>query len=948
MSSLLYSLGRWAYGARKLVLGIWIVILALFGVGAGLFGQGTENSFSIPGTESQVALDSLKTTFPQISGASGQIVVVSGDAQKVDDPAIKKSVEDAVAALTKINGIEGAVSPFDATVKGNIADNDRAALISIQFSGTALEVKEKTIDGVKDALADLKKELPSGADASLGGDVFNAEVPGVTLTEAIGVIVALIVLLFTFGSVIAAGMPLLNALMGVGVSALAIMFVTVFGSVPSTTLMLALMLGLAVGIDYALFILARHTEQLARGMEPRESAARAIATAGSAVVFAGLTVMIALVGLFVAGIPFLTTMGIGAAASVFVAVLISLTLMPAMLGFAGERLRPKVGTRAERRALKNAARTEKRAARSRRGTNESLPAVPPAPAAPAHAAAHASAPVAEAHPEPKPNRFFLGWVRAVTRFPLVTIIIVVVGLGAAALPGLNLRLALPDAGSHAPGSESRETYDRIAENFGAGFNGPLIVTGTIVKSTDPLKLMDDIADEIRDLPGVKSVPVATPNASADTGFVQVIPTDGPNSEQTQELVAKIRSLHDHFEKKYGVSLSVTGYTAMAIDVSSMLGGALLPFGLLVVGLSLVLLTMVFRSIWVPVKATLGYLLSVGVSFGVVAAVFELGWGAELFNVHQTGPVISFMPILLMGVLFGLAMDYEVFLVARMREEYVHGATAKQAIERGFTGSAKVVTAAAIIMIAVFAAFIPEGDNNIKPIALGLAVGVAVDAFIVRMMLVPAVLALLGDRAWKMPRWLDRVLPSFDVEGEGLAHEIKLRDWPEPGNTDAIVGADLRPAGPGFAPVGVSVRPGEVLVVTGPNDAVATTLLTLTGRHELTEGILKVTGRVLPTHAGAIRRRAAWVDITHTSERAFEALLAESPRVLAIDGVDRLDAATRTRLRERLERARAAAGTERPLTIILGTTDSSLAAECVAATTPLVTLTLSTVESEVLV
>ncbi|MFZ4843363.1 MMPL family transporter [Mycetocola saprophilus] len=937
MSSLLYSLGRWAFGARKLVLGIWIVILALFGAGAGLLGQGTENSFSIPGTESQVALDSLKTTFPQISGASGQIVVVSGDKLKIDDPAIKKSVEDTVSTLEKIDGIEGAISPFGDTVKGNIADNDRAALISIQFSGTALEVKPKTIDGVENALADLKKELPQGATASLGGDVFNAEVPAVSLTEAVGVVVALIVLLFTFGSVVAAGMPLLNALMGVGVSALAIMFVTVFGSVPSTTLMLALMLGLAVGIDYALFILARHTEQLARGMDPRESAARAIATAGSAVVFAGLTVMIALVGLFVAGIPFLTTMGIGAAASVLVAVLISLTLMPAMLGFAGERLRPKVGSRAERRALKNAARTEKRAARRGKGEADDTK--------PAHAApAPAAAPV---HTEPKPNRFFLGWVRAVTRFPLVTIIVIVVGLGAAALPGLHLRLALPDAGSHAPGSESRETYDSIADNFGAGFNGPLIVTGTIVKSTDPLKLMSDMAAEIEKLPGVKSVPLATPNASADTGIIQVIPSDGPNSQQTQDLVAKIRSMHDHFQDKYGVSLSVTGYTAMAIDVSTMLGGALLPFGLLVVGLSLVLLTMVFRSIWVPIKATLGYLLSVGVSFGVVAAVFELGWAADLFNVHQTGPVISFMPILLMGVLFGLAMDYEVFLVARMREEYVHGATAKQAIERGFTGSAKVVTAAAIIMIAVFAAFIPEGDNNIKPIALGLAVGVAVDAFIVRMMLVPAVLALLGDRAWKMPRWLDKILPSFDVEGESLSHDIKLREWPEPGNTDAIVGADLRPAGDQFAPVGVSVRPGDVLTVSGPASAVSQTLLTLTGRQEVTEGILKITGRVLPTHAGAVRRRAAWVDISHTSERAFEALLAENPEILAIDGVDHLDPLTRTRLRDRLEAARARVAASRPLTLILGTTDPAIAAECVAPAATVVSMTLSTVKSEVL-
>ncbi|WP_367882354.1 MMPL family transporter [Rathayibacter oskolensis] len=397
---------------------------------------------------------------------------------------------------------------------------------------------------------------------------------------------------------------------------------------------------------------------------------------------------------------------------------------------------------------------------------------------------------------------------------------------------MSLRLALPDAGSQAEGTPARTTYDLLAENFGPGYNGPLIVTGTIIGSTDPLGLMADLQSEIESLDGVASVPLSTPNENADTGIIQVVPEGGPDSEATKALVAEIRDKHDYFQEEYGVDLAVTGQAAVGIDISDRLAQALVPFGLLVVGLSLVLLTMVFRSLWVPLKATLGYLLSVGASFGAVAAVFEWGWFADALHVDKTGPIISFMPIILMGVLFGLAMDYEVFLVSRMREDYVHGRSARAAVESGFVGSAKVVTAAAVIMFSVFAAFVPEGDTSIKPIALGLAVGVFVDAFIVRMTLVPAVLHLLGDRAWHMPRWLDRILPSFDVEGEGLTKELALRDWPEPGATDAVAAEGLTlngPDGPLYSDVAVRLPAGGALVVHGPHRSGRTALLlTLAG------------------------------------------------------------------------------------------------------------------------
>jgi RND superfamily putative drug exporter len=327
-------------------------------------------------------------------------------------------------------------------------------------------------------------------------------------------------------------------------------------------------------------------------------------------------------------------------------------------------------------------------------------------------------------------------------------------------------------------SDARQSYDLVTEHFGPGFNGPLIMTGTIVTSSDPLTLMQNIGADIEKLPGVNSVVLATPNEAADTGIVQVIPTTAPDDPATAELVRELRAQHDRILDEYGVDLKVTGFTAVAIDISDRLGGALLPFGVFVVGLSLVLLTIVFRSIWVPLKATAGYLLSVAAAFGVVSLVFVHGVGADLLNVTKVGPIISFMPIVLMGVLFGLAMDYEVFLVSRMREDYVHGRRrradrrdrllAVDAVRSGYTASARVVTAAAVIMFAVFAAFVPEGDSSLKPIALGLAAGIAIDAFGVRMTLVPAVMALLGAKAWWMPRWLDRVLPNISLDGHAAA------------------------------------------------------------------------------------------------------------------------------------------------------------------------------------
>ncbi|PIO51361.1 transporter [Leucobacter sp. OAMLP11] len=860
MSSMLYALGRFAARARTLMLLLWIAVLAVLGTGAAVFGQGANAPITIPGTESQQALDSLARTFPQVSGTSAQIIVVAKDGQRVDEQPYRGEIERAAKALEGVDDVNAVQTPFGQVAAG-LAKDGSAALITVQLKGTASEVPKATLDEVKHASDALAKELPSGAKASYGGEVFNMSVPGISPTEAIGVVVAFVVLILTLGSLLAAGMPLLIAILGVGVAMAGIIFTTAFVPLTSTTPMLALMLGLAVGIDYTLFIVSRHQEQLRAGVDVRESIARATATSGSAVVFAGLTVIIALVGLSVAGIPFLTALGVAAAAAVAIAVLISVTLTPAILSMAGERILPR--KQRKQRAALAAGPLAAQGAGTAHG--------------PADAGAGTDARgVAPAVPKTRAERFFGGWVRLATKKPIITIVAVLLAVGAAAIPALDLRLALPDATALPADDPARVTSELTSEHFGAGATGPLILTGSIVASNDPVGLMNDLADEVRSVPGVAEVPLATPNATADTGIIQVVPEAGPHAESTAKLVDALRAKHDAWEQKYGVSLAVTGFTAVAIDVSNLLAQALLPFAVLVVGLSLILLAMVFRSVWVPIKATLGYLLSVGAAFGAVVAVFQWGWFADLLHVPTTGPVLSFMPIILMGVLFGLAMDYEVFLVSRIREEVVHGADAQSAIRTGFVGSARVVTAAAIIMFAVFAAFVPEGDASIKVIALGLAVGVFVDAFLVRMTLVPAVLALLGDRAWRMPRWLSRVLPVFDVEGEGLARELAHENWP-PDQPDARIAGDELLLRGGARVASLRVGPGEALRIDPKQPGGIALAEALSGRSRIVAGTLRVTGLLLPERAGSLRRRAAWATPATVREAT-----GDRPELLVLD------------------------------------------------------------------
>ncbi|GAB3402284.1 hypothetical protein GCM10027515_11830 [Schumannella luteola] len=890
MATLLYRLGRASYRRPLLVLVIWLLVMGgALGAGLGLGGK-TDESFSIPGTEAQNAIDRLDAVFPQAGGASGQAVV--SDADGLESGAAKTAVEDLAKQLGEVKGIAQAVSPFSEYASGAISDDGTTALIQLQFDGPQAEIEKSTLTKLID-LGDAAKS--DGLTVDFGGQAFQDQTVSISPTEGLGVLFAAVVLFVTFGSFLAAGLPLLTAFAGLGVSMGGILTVAAFAPVSSAGPMLGLMIGLAVGIDYALFIVSRHRQQLARGMDPEESAATAVATAGSAVVFAGLTVVIALAGLLVVGIPFLAVMGIGAAAAVVTAMLAALTLLPAILGFAKGRLAPKPGSRTALRLIGDPAD------HAHHGAHESAApadAVSASGTEGAHAASDPAADDASADTKPaRAPRRPLGerWVRLVTKVPALAIVLVVGILGTAAIPAADLQLALPNAGHDPKDTTSRQAYDTVTEKFGAGKNGPLVVVLDITQTNDPINDLKKIGDRLAKVKGVDSVGTGVPNQTVDTGIIQLTPTTGPDDKRTSELVQRLRDLAPEIEKKYGMPMQVSGATAVQIDVSNRLDSALLPFGILVVGLSVVLLAIVFRSIVVPLKAAAGFLLSVLAAFGVVVAVFQWGWGAELLHA-EPGPILSFMPVLLMAILFGLAMDYEVFLVSGMREDYVHGSVgkpdaerkqiAKRAVVTGFRGAARVVTAAALIMFFVFAAFVPEGMGVIKVIALGLAVGIAVDAFLIRMTLVPAIMAIAHRHAWYLPKWLDRILPDVDIEGASLAvHRADARwaegrEWaieldalvaapasqPEAGRDVVTASTDLSDHGehagdrPVTPPVSLTVPRGGIAVVAGEDARRRLLAATVAGRVPAVAGRALVAGRTLPTEAADVARRVALGDL----------------------------------------------------------------------------------------
>ncbi|RZE99433.1 MMPL family transporter [Streptomyces sp. SCA2-2] len=734
MATFLYSIGRFAFRRRRLVALVWVALLALAGVGAATASTATSNSFSIPGTEAQRAFDLLEERYPGQSadGASARVVFKAPEGEKITAPENAAEVSGIVKELQDgSDQIASVADPFDEKAPA-VSRDGTTAYISVTYDVSSFELTEETRDSLENAGNEARE---GGMTVEIGGDALMV-MPETGITEVIGVVVAGIVLVITFGSLVAAGLPLITALIGVGIGVSTITALASVMDLGSTTATLAMMIGLAVGIDYALFIVSRYRAELAEGREREEAAGRAVGTAGSAVVFAGLTVVIALAGLAVVNIPILTKMGLAAAGTVVLAVLVAITLIPAFLGFAGER----IVSRKDRKARKAAA--EQAAA-----TGEVL--------------------VGDAPRDNGGTR----WSRFVQRRPVMVLLAGVIGLGVIAIPAASLEMGLPDDGAQPTSSSPRKAYDLLSDGFGPGFNGPLVGVVDLKDSDDQDAVLKRITGEIQKNEHVVAVTPPVPNEAGDTAMFTVIPKDRPNSTETETLVHDIRDFGDTLKSDDGAEVYVTGATAMNIDFSEKMNDALLPYLALVVGLAFLLLMVVFRSILVPLKAALGFLLSVVAALGAVVAVFQWGWLGGLFGVEQPGPIMSVMPILMVGVVFGLAMDYEVFLVTRMREAYVHGESPAQAITTGFRHGARVVTAAAVIMIAVFAGFIGSGEQMIKMIGFGLAIAVFFDAFVVRMAIVPAVLALLGKRAWWLPRWLDRALPDFDVEGDKLRKKL---------------------------------------------------------------------------------------------------------------------------------------------------------------------------------
>jgi putative drug exporter of the RND superfamily len=712
VAAFLYRLGFLAFRRRWYFVGAWLAILGAVAFASATAAELPDDSGAMPDIEAVHAYDLLQQRFPGNLGnadtATAQVVFVAPAESKVTDDGNRAIIERAVAEVSQGSQVAGVVSPFQARA---VSEDASTAYATVSYTANDSDIADGTKQHLQEA---IDRARAAGLTVDVGGPVLASQPAVGGITEVVGVALAALVLLITFGSLVAAGLPLLTAVLGIGVSVLTIAAIGSAFGLAGDSVTLATMLGLAVGIDYALFVVSRYREERANGCAPPQAAALAVGTAGSAVVFAGLTVIIALAGLSVLGIPAAAQMGMTAAGAVAVAVLIALTLVPALLGFCPNAV-------LSRRIRKTQVKPDEQ---HNAGTR---------------------------------------WSRFVLRHPVRVLVVSVAGLAVIAMPVLDMQLGMPGDEAKSTETTERRAYDELAAGFGPGFNGPLTIVVDAQGTGDPRAAVQAITTKIAGTPGVVSVSPARFNPAGDTALFTATPSTAPTSEQTKDLVRLVRSERT----TTGATFMVTGTTAVNIDVAEKVQGALIPYLVIVLGLAFLLLLVIFRSLPVPLKAVLGFLLSVFASLGAVVAVFQWGWGADLIGLQQTGPIISLMPIVLMGVIFGLAMDYEVFLVTRVREAHAHGEPARQAVVTGFRHSSRVVVAAALIMMAVFAGFVGADLAMVKMIGFSLTAAVLFDAFVVRMAVVPAVLALLGERAWSLPRWLDRVLPRVDVEGTAL-------------------------------------------------------------------------------------------------------------------------------------------------------------------------------------
>jgi putative drug exporter of the RND superfamily len=735
----LQRLSRFCYRRRWAVLGTWVVVLAgLFGLNSAIGGKFLDK-FDLPGSESQAAVDLLDDHgFSSRTGFAGQIVIQADDVQ---DPAVRQGMERLFAEMDDVIAPGEIVSPY--TEAGARQVNGSGTIAYAEVNLVDRDSDQYTVVGENARALVDRTEVP-GTQIELGGDIF-VEQPEFS-SEAIGFAAAIIILLIAFGSALAMGLPIVTAIFGVVIGIAIVGLVANGITMPSFSNQAVAMIAIGVGIDYALFIVTRYREGLHQGhLDPEEATVRSIDTAGRAVLFAGCTVIIAILGLFIIGTSITRGLAVGISIGVLTTMIASVTLLPAVLGFVGRNI-DKLG----------------------------LPHRAPAGSTDRRSIWHR-------------------WSRVIQRRPWPALVAGTVLLVALAIPLFGIRLGIGDAGNRPTSDTTRRAYDLIDEGFGPGANGPLLLAAQTPDGPPDLQTLDALSDELNQTRGVQFASPPIPNEQSDAAIIQVQPTTSPQDDATQQLVHRLRDdVVPPAIASTHLTVEVGGATAAVIDYADYTGARLPWFIAAVLALSFILLTVVFRSLLVALKAVAMNLLSVGAAYGVLVAVFQWGWGASLIGLGKQGPIDLWVPTMLFAVIFGLSMDYEVFLLSRIREDYDRTHDNATAVANGLAATARVITAAAAIMFCVFAAFVLGEDRALKMFGLGLATAVLLDATVVRLVLVPATMELLGDRNWWLPGWLDRLLPRHGVEGPDVEGTATPAPTPASGNS--------RPQAPEEAPL----------------------------------------------------------------------------------------------------------------------------------------------------
>jgi len=771
-------LGTWCHDRRKLVLGLWLGVLVFGFAVSGAVGNAFRDEFNLPDVESKTGFDILDDNFGgEGTGVVGTIVFQA--AQGVEDPEVEAAMQALFDEAAQLDDVTSVESPYSGEGAQQIAsDGPEAGRIAYANVEMPDDIEFARAEEIRDAILADAPEI-DGLRIEMGGFIFGEfEEPQ---SEALGLAFAIVILIVAFGSVLAMGLPVGVALFGIGLGTAIITLLSQVLTIPDFATFLGIMIGLGVGIDYALLIVTRYREQLHAGHTVRESVAIALDTAGRSVLFAGITVVISLLGMLLMGVTFIQGLAVGAAAVVAVTVAASLTLLPALIGFAGYRIELT-----RWRGLIAAGLVALFLAGVGLDLSPLLVGLPLAAVVLILGLFLAPLKKEVAHRPPKPRRETIAyrWSRVIQHRPWTSALVGVVVLGVLAIPVFSLRLGFSDESNFADDTSTKQAYDLLVEGFGPGFNGPLILAAELPQGTSPGELAA-ITDAAAADPGVEFVSEPRPNYRDDPTAVmwELVPTSGPQDEATTDLVKRLRDeALPPAEDATGVDVAVTGNVAVNVDFSHYLSSRLPYFFTAVLALSFLLLMVVFRSLLVPLKAVIMNLLSIGAAYGLVVALFQWGWLSDLTNV-EPAPIEPWAPMMLFAIVFGLSMDYEVFLLSRVREEWHRTGDSRTSVADGLAATAKVITAAAAIMVFVFGTFILENDRTVKLMGTGLASAILLDATIVRLLLVPATMELLGDRNWWLPRWLDRILPNIDVEGHA---EPVAEEEPEPERTPAGV------------------------------------------------------------------------------------------------------------------------------------------------------------------